>query len=294
MPASVVVNDPGGAEDGTVDGAGADVGAAESVVREIVERGGEAVASIESVADWDGARRIVETALEAYGDLHVVVNNAGIQRNRALVELTEDDFRGVLDVHLGGTVAVTHWAARHWRDRHDSGDRVDRALVNTVSSSGLNTPLPLHTGYATAKAGVAAFTIVAALELQRYGVRVNAVAPSRARTRLTDPNLPPEPPSGFDPFHPRNISPLYAYLATADCPLTGQLFSAFGNTVTAYRRWRLAESIETDGTWRIDDLADRLPSLPVEDPRTLLAEALGVLGSDDLERMLDEVLSGAH
>ena len=191
--ARVVVNDPGVAPDGT----GGDAGVAEAVVAEIRAAGGEAVANTDDVADWEGARRMVAAAVTAFGDLHAVVNNAGNQRRRALVMMTEEEFDAVVGVHLKGTFAVSRWAARYWRDR---GDRADRAIVNTVSHSGLSNPGPTQSNYAAAKAGVAAMTTVHAIELARLGVRVNCVSPSMARTRLTAelPGMAGAAPGAFD------------------------------------------------------------------------------------------------
>lgn len=174
--AEVVVNDPGVSPDGS--------GGDAVVVDEIHARGGTAVASTDSVSDWQGARRIVDTAAETFGDLHIVVNNAAVSRPRALVNMTEEEFDDVVAVKLKGTYAVSRWAARYWRQRYEAGVRADRAIVNTSSTSGLDSPYPLNTNYAAANAGVGAMTIVHSLELGRYGVRVNCLSPG-ARTRLS-------------------------------------------------------------------------------------------------------------
>ncbi|MGV9778404.1 SDR family NAD(P)-dependent oxidoreductase [Streptosporangium sp. NPDC003464] len=291
--AKVVVNDPGVAIDGT----GGDAGVAAKVVEEITARGGEAVASADSVADWDGARRMVETALESFGDLHVVVNNATIERNRGLVDLPEEDFDDVVAVKLKGTFAVTRWAARHWRDRYEAGDRTDRAVVNTSSGSGLLNPLPAQSSYAAGNAGVAALTVVAALELGRYGVRVNCLSPSMARTRLTlaVPGMSEEPPAaGFDPLHPAACAPVAAYLAGAACPLTGQVLSVRGGTVAVNHGWSLGGHIRKDGPWTVAELAERARELPTDDPFDKLAHALagalGDVGRDRLQEMINALL----
>ncbi|MDF5755056.1 SDR family NAD(P)-dependent oxidoreductase [Spongiactinospora sp. TRM90649] len=291
--AKVVVNDPGVAIDGT----GGDSGVAASVVEEITARGGQAVASTDSVADWDGARRMVETALRSFGDLHAVVNNATIERNRGLTDLSEEEFDDVLAVKLKGTFAVTRWAARHWRERFRSGDRTDRAVVNTSSGSGLLNPLPAQASYAAGNAGVAALTTVAALELGRYGVRVNCVSPSMARTRLTVgvPGMGQEPAaSGFDPLDPAACAPVAAYLAAADCPLTGQVLSVRGGTVAVNRGWSIGGHVHKDGLWTVAELDEKVKELPTDDPFDKLAQALsgalGITGRDRLQEMINTLL----
>ncbi|MFG2076478.1 SDR family NAD(P)-dependent oxidoreductase [Nonomuraea maritima] len=291
--AKVVVNDPGVAIDGT----GGDAGVAAKVVEEITAHGGQAVADTDSVADWDGARRMVETALECYGDLHVVVNNATIERNAGLADLSEKDFDDVVAVKLKGSAAVTHWAARHWRDRYEAGVRADRAVVNTSSGSGLFNPLPAQASYAAGNAGVAALTTVAALELGRYGVRVNCISPSMARTRLTlaVPGMSDEPPAGrFDPLHPAACAPVAAYLSSAACPLTGQVLSVRGGTVALNDGWSIGDHIRKDGPWSVQELAEQVPNLPLDDPFDKLAQALtgalGSMGRDQLQAMINTLL----
>lgn len=290
--ASVVVNDPGVAADGS----GGDDGVAAAVVAEIIARGGRAVASTLSVADWDGARRMVETAVETFGDLHVVVNNAAIERNAPLVAMTQADFDDVLAVKLKGTFAVSHWAARHWRSRFEAGVRADRAIVNTASGSGLLNPLPTQTSYAAGNAAVAALTIVGALELRRYGVRVNCFSPSMVRTRLTAgvPGIQEPPPGGFDPQHPATAAPLAAYLATADCPLTGQVLSIRGGSVAVNHGWTRGARAEQGGPWDVAGLAEALPGLAMDDPFDKLAEALGgafgITDRDQVLRLVDDAL----
>ena len=214
--ASVVVNDVGGGIDGT----GADSGPAHEVVQEIRSAGGEAIANTDSVTSWSGAERLVDEAVAAYGRLDVLVNNAGILRDRALVNMVEDEWDAVIAVHLKGHAAPTHFAAAHWRDRAKSGESVDASVINTASGAMLGNAG--QTNYSAAKAGIAAMTLVEAMELGRYGVRANCLAPL-ARTRLTlqtpgvgDTVAAPSDGS-FDLFHPGNVSPLVAYLAAADC-----------------------------------------------------------------------------
>ena len=270
--AQVVVNDLGAATDGS----GSDAGAAQQVVDEIVAAGGTAVASTESVTSFEGARRLVDMAVEVFGDLHVVVNNAGILRDRTLVSMTEQEFDDVVSVHLKGTFNTSHWAAAWWRDRSKSvGTGTDRTIINTSSGAGLHGN-PGQTNYAAAKAGIAAMTIVAAMELKRYGVRANCIAPI-ARTRLTLQTPGMGEVMERSVFDPENISPLIAYLATAECPFNGQVFSVYGGSVGIYQGWSIAEEVTTGGRWNLDELAaamDKLPRrVPVNSQMAKLAEA---------------------
>lgn len=254
--ASVVVNDLGGEQDGT----GADVGPAQQVVDEIVAAGGSAVANGDSVADWEGSQRIINTAVETFGDLHGLVNNAGILRDRMLVNMTEDEFDLVIAVHLKGTFLTMRHAAAYWREKTKSGEEVKASIVNTSSTSGLHSN-PGQTNYGAAKSGIATMSIIAAQELSRYGVRVNAIAPS-ARTRMTlaTPGLGERikaPEDGtFDKWDPANISPLVAWLCTVDCPATAQVYWTGGNQIARYLEWARTDIASTDGRWEIDDIAE--------------------------------------
>src|ERR687889_2325678 len=171
--AKVVVNDLGGA----VEGSGSDETPAQEVVSEIKAMGGEAVANADNVADWEGGQRLVNAAIEAFGDLHVLVNNAGILRDRVLVNMTEEEWDAVIHVHLKGHFVPTRWAAAYWREKSKAGDPVKASVINTSSTSGL-LGNPGQANYGAAKAGIAAFTIISAQELTRYGVRVNAISPA--------------------------------------------------------------------------------------------------------------------
>ena len=254
--AAVVVNDLGGAGDGS----GADVTAAQAVVVEIVAAGGAAVANTDSVSSFDGAREMVAQAVDVFGDLHVVVNNAGILRDRMLVSMTEDDFDAVVAVHLKGTFNVTHHAAAYWRDQAKLGREVDRAIVNTSSGAGLHGNVG-QTNYVAAKAGIAAMTIVNAAELRRYHVRANCIAPI-ARTRLTMATPGIGDVMDQPQFDPERISPLVAYLATAECPFSGQVFSVYGGGIGIYQGWSIAEDISIDDVDTLDALAAAMDKLP--------------------------------
>src|SRR5215203_3683586 len=212
--AKVVVNDLGGA----IDGSGDDRTPAQQVVDEIKGMGGEAVANADNVADWEGGQRLVNAAIEAFGDLHVLVNNAGILRDRVLVNMTEEEWDAVIHVHLKGHFVPTRWAAAYWREKSKAGEQVKASVINTSSTSGL-LGNPGQSNYGAAKSGIASFSVITAQELGRYGVRVNCIAPA-ARTRLTEatPGLGEvvaAPSEGFDVWDPANVSPLVAYLATA-------------------------------------------------------------------------------
>lgn len=253
--ARVVVNDVGAA----VDGSGDDRGAAEKVVDEIIAAGGEAIANTDDVGDWEGGQRLVNAAIERFGDLHVLVNNAGILRDRVIVNMTEDEWDAVIHVHLKGHFVPTRWAAAYWREQAKAGKEVKASIVNTSSTSGL-LGNPGQANYGAAKAGIAALTIIAAQELGRYGVRVNAIAPA-ARTRMTEstPGLsdlvqPPSDPGAFDVWDPANVSPLVAWLAAEGCPATGKVFFVQGGVVQLFTPWTLAEKIDKGGRWTVDEL----------------------------------------
>lgn len=258
--AKVVVNDLGG--DNT--GEGADSGPAHEVVDEITAAGGAAVANTENIATWDGAESVVRQSIDEFGRLDVLVNNAGILRDSFIAGMDEAQWDAVLAVHLKGHFAMLHHAAAHWKAQSKAGDQPNAAVINTASGSGVTLPNPGQANYGAAKAGIAALTLIAAEELDRYGVRVNAIAPI-ARTRLTlaTPGmgaLMDEPEEGeLDLFSPANISPLVAYLATEKCPITGRVYAVQGGAISRLEGWHDAETIETDGPWMIDDIAARLP-----------------------------------
>jgi NAD(P)-dependent dehydrogenase (short-subunit alcohol dehydrogenase family) len=286
LGANVVVNDPGV----SIDGHGGDDSVAAAVVQEIRTLGGQAVADTGSVTDWAAAGQMVERAVDAFGDLHAVVNNAATEVNKGLERLTEAEFDEVVAVKLKGTFAVSHWAAAYWRRQSDAGVEADRAIVNTASGSGLYNPLPGQSNYAAANAAVAAMTTVHALELGRLGVRVNCIVPSMVRTRLTRqvPGMEQAPPAGgADPKDPAVVAPLVSYLVSRNCPLTGQFLSVRGGTVSASRGWTLGEHVHKDhAPWTVPELAERLEAMPLDDPFEHLAAALGTaLGSQGREAL---------
>jgi NAD(P)-dependent dehydrogenase (short-subunit alcohol dehydrogenase family) len=258
--AKVVVNDLGG--DNT--GQGSDSGPAREVVDEIIAAGGTAVANTENIATWSGAESVVLQAIAEFGRLDVLVNNAGILRDAFIAGMEESQWDAVIAVHLKGHFAMLRHAAAYWKAQSKAGDHPNAAVINTASGSGVTLPNPGQSNYGTAKAGIAALTLIAAEELERYGVRVNAIAPI-ARTRLTlaTPgmgSLMAEPEEGeLDLFSPANISPLVAYLATEKCPITGKVYAVQGGAISALTGWHDVETIETDGAWHLDDIAARLP-----------------------------------
>jgi NAD(P)-dependent dehydrogenase (short-subunit alcohol dehydrogenase family) len=260
--AKVVVNDLGGA----MDGSGDDRTPAEQVAEEIRAMGGEAIANADNVAEWDGGQKLIASAVEAFGDLHVLVNNAGILRDRVLINMSEAEWDAVIQVHLKGHFVPTRWAATYWREQTKAGKTVNASVINTSSTSGL-LGNPGQANYGAAKAGIGAFTIICAQELIRYGVRVNGIAPA-ARTRLTEstPGLgdmvrAPDDPGKFDVWDPANISPLVAYLATERCPATGKIFFVQGGSVKLMQGWTMGEGVEKNDRWTVAELESELKNL---------------------------------
>jgi NAD(P)-dependent dehydrogenase (short-subunit alcohol dehydrogenase family) len=260
--AKVVVNDLGGAADGS----GGDQTPAQQVVDEIKAMGGEAVANGDNVAEWEGGQRLVNAAIETFGDLDILVNNAGILRDRVLVNMTEQEWDDVVKVHMKGHFVPTRWAAAYWREQTKAGKTVKANVINTSSTSGL-LGNPGQTNYGAAKAGIAAFSVIAAMELERYGVRVNAIAPA-ARTRMTEatPGLSdivkaPEDASRFDIWDPANVSPMVAYLATENLPFTGRVFFVQGGKVQNMTPWTMAEAIDKDDRWTVAELENEVKKL---------------------------------
>lgn len=232
--AKVVVNDLGGARDGT----GQDLSPAEQVVAEICAAGGAAVANADDVSDWNGAQAMVEQAVSAFGKLDAVVNNAGILRDRMLVNMSEAEWDAVIKVHLKGTFAPARHAAAYWRERSkQTGQKVDARIINTTSVSGIYGN-PGQTNYGAAKAGIAAFTVIAARELRRYGITVNAVAPA-ALTRMTeDLGMGQDSDADREQMSPRWIAPIVTWLASEQsAEVTGRVFEASGRVLAVAEGW---------------------------------------------------------
>jgi NAD(P)-dependent dehydrogenase (short-subunit alcohol dehydrogenase family) len=242
--ANVVVNDLGAAIDGT----GHSDDPAGAVVAQIREQGGAAVSDDSDIATWAGAERVVATAVESFGRLDAVVNNAGVVRDAVLVNMSESDFDVVVNVHLKGTFCVTRHAAAYWRERSKAGEAVDARVINTTSASGLFGN-PGQANYGAAKAGIIGFTQIAALELERYGVTVNAVAPA-GRTRMTEQLFPAAPGDGFDRLHAGNNAPLVAWLASCDSAgITGRVFELAGGTIRVLEGWRRGPLVDRPSRW---------------------------------------------
>ncbi len=256
--AAVVVNDHGGNNEGS----GTDATPAQEVVAEIAGAGARAIANADNVSSWAGAQGLVEQAVAEFGGLDILVNNAGILRDALVPAMTEEQWDSV---HLKGHFAMLHHAAAYWKAKSKAGEQVAASVINAASASGTFMPNAGQANYGAAKAGIAAMTQVAAMELDRYGVRVNAIAPV-ARTRLTlaTPGMgaifAEEVPEGeFDAFAPENIAPIVAYLAQEKCLVTGVVFAVQGGAIQSLKGWDVDRTIETDGPWMLDDLVERVP-----------------------------------
>jgi len=257
--AKVVVNDLGA----EVDGSGSSAGPAGEVVDEIRAMGGEAIANGENVADFEGAGRMVQAAIDQFGRLDVLVNNAGILRDRMLVNMTEAEWDAVIHVHLKGTFSTTRAAAEHWRNETKAGNAVDARVINTSSPSGIFGNVG-QTNYGAAKAGIASFTIICGMELGRYGVTANAIAPV-ARTRMTEPlgiGGPPEDASQFDKLDPANISPLVVWLGSPESKeITGRVFCVDGDRISVAEGWQRGPTAEKGDRWDPAELGGVVPDL---------------------------------
>jgi NAD(P)-dependent dehydrogenase (short-subunit alcohol dehydrogenase family) len=258
--AHVVVNDLGS----SVGGEGADTGPAQAVVDEIEAQGGVAVANTDDVADWEGARNLVDQAVEVFGRLDVLVNNAGILRDRMLFNMSEEEWDAVIRVHLKGTFAPMRWAAAYWRAEAKAERPVDARIVNTSSTSGLFAN-PGQANYGAAKSGIASMTQIAAKELGRHGVTANAIAPG-ARTRMTE-NLAgargAAPAEGeWDPRSPDNVAPLVTWLASAEsAAVTGQVFLVGGGRIGVATTWGRGPGVDKGARWDPAELGRVVPDL---------------------------------
>jgi NAD(P)-dependent dehydrogenase (short-subunit alcohol dehydrogenase family) len=262
--ARVVVNDLGGAPDGS----GADAGPAAEVVARITELGGEAVANTDDVTDFDAAARIVATAIDTFGRLDTVVNNAGMLRDRMFVNMSPQEWDDSIRVNLRGHFCVSRHAAAYWRDQSKAGTPVDARIVNTSSGAGLMGNIG-QANYGAAKAGIAALTIIQAVELGRYGVTANAIAPS-ARTRLTEgvfADMMAEVGSGFDAMAPENIAPLVVWLGSNESgDVTGRVFEVEGGKISVTDGWQHGPPTDLGRRWdpaevgpTVRDLIEKAP-----------------------------------
>jgi len=263
--AKVVVNDLGA----SVVGEGADLSPAQEVVEIIRSRGGEAIVNGEDVSDFEGAKRIVESAIDEWGRLDVLVNNAGILRDRMIFSMTEEEFDSVIRVHLKGTFNTMRHASEYWRTESKEGRQPRASIINTVSSAGLQGQAS-QANYGAAKAGIAAMTIIASLELGRYGVRANCIGPG-GFTRMVGVAMKdvtvknPEEYETFDRMNPGNSAPGVVWLASDDSiPVTGQVLRVVGNSIAIYKPWELGEQFfatDADGEPTQWDPADIGPTL---------------------------------
>ncbi|WP_019201963.1 SDR family oxidoreductase [Tsukamurella sp. 1534] len=263
--AAVVVNDYGVG----LDGADASSGPAQQVVDEIRAAGGRAVANGSDVADWNGAEALIRTAIDEFGRLDVLVNNAGFLRDRMLVTMSEQEWDAVTRVHLKGHFAMLRHAAAYWRDESKAGRQPDARVVNTSSGAGLLGSIG-QGNYAAAKAGIAEMTIQAAAEMARYGITVNAIAPA-ARTRMTEVTFADDmaaPEDGFDAMAPENISPLVVWLGSTDsADVTGRVFEVEGGKVSVAQGWRHGPGRDKGARWEPAELGSVVRELVAEGPQ---------------------------
>jgi NAD(P)-dependent dehydrogenase (short-subunit alcohol dehydrogenase family) len=263
--ASVVVNDRGvglGGEDATD-------GPAQAVVDEIVAAGGQAVPNTDDVADWSAAEHLISFAIESFGRLDVLVNNAGFLRDRMLANLSEDEWDAVIRVHLKGHFAPMRHAAAHWRTESRAGRQPAARIINTSSGAGLMGSVG-QGNYSTAKAGIAAMTIVAAAEMGRYGITVNAIAPA-ARTRMTEgafAEAMARPDKGFDAMAPENVSPLVVWLGSAEsAAVTGRVFEVEGGKVSIADGWQHGPEVDKGARWEPSELGAVVEELVANSPQ---------------------------
>ena len=259
--AKIVVNDLGA----EVDGTGSSAGPAGEVVDEIRGMGAEAVANGDDVSDYEGAGRLIQTAIDTFGGLDVLVNNAGILRDRMMVNMTIEEWDAVIRVHLRGTFAPMRHASEYWRNRSKAGETNDARIINTTSPSGIYGNVG-QTNYGAAKAGIASMTIIAAMELGRYGVTVNAIAPA-ALTRMTE-NLgmgaasAAKKPEEFDPLDPGNIAPLVVWLGSSEsAAITGRVFNVQGGNISVAEGWVAGPGVSQEDRWDAAELGAVVPDL---------------------------------
>jgi NAD(P)-dependent dehydrogenase (short-subunit alcohol dehydrogenase family) len=257
--AKVVVNDLGVEGDGR----GGSSGPAHEVVEEIKRGGGDAIANGDDVADFAGARRMIDAAVTAWGRLDALVNNAGFVRDRMFVSTSEEEWDAVIRVHLRGHYAPAHHAAVYWRERAKRGDAIDARIVNTTSGAGLLGSVG-QGAYSAAKGGIATLTLVQAAELARYGVTVNAIAPA-ARTRMTEAvfaDMMRKPDGGFDAMAPENVAPLVAWLVSDESKdVTGRVFEVAGGRISVAQGWREGPVVDRGARWDARELGPAVRDL---------------------------------
>ncbi len=257
--AKVIVNDLGVSNHGE----GGSKGPAESVVEEIKAMGGEAAANADSVSEFAAGARMVEQAIDTFGGLDVVVNNAGFLRDRMFVSTSEEEWDAVINVHLKGHFCIAKHACEYWRGKSKAGETVDARIINTSSGAGLQGSVGQGT-YSAAKGGIASLTLVQAAELGRYGVTSNAIAPA-ARTRMTEAiftDMKPPEDGGFDESHPGNVSPLVVWLGSPDSrEVTGRVFEVKGGLIGVSDGWRDGPTFDKGAKWAPDEIGAKVIEL---------------------------------
>lgn len=260
--ANVVVNDIGT----SLGGEGRDTSAADGVVAEIIENGGKAIANYEDITDWDAAKRIVDAAIAAFGDLHVVVNNAGIVRDRMFVSATPEEWDATMHVHLRGHFCVSRHAVDYWRAKQKAGGQPDARIINTSSGAGLQGSIA-QAAYSTAKGGIATLTLVQAAELGRYGITANALAPS-ARTRMTEQAFADKmatQESLFDVMDPANCAPPVVWLGSSESAhVTGCVFEIEGGRLMIEDGWREGPVVDRGARWEPSEVGAAVDKLLAE------------------------------
>ncbi|MEW4467441.1 SDR family oxidoreductase [Parasphingorhabdus sp. JC815] len=257
--ANVVVNDIGT----SLGGEGRDTSAADAVVDEIKSAGGNAIANYDDVTDWDAGKRIVDAAVEAFGDLHVIVNNAGIVRDRMFVSATLDEWDATMHVHLRGHFCIARHAVDYWRSRSKEGHEVDARIINTTSGAGLQGSIA-QAAYSTAKGGIASLTLVQAAELGRYGITANALAPA-ARTRMTKQAFAEKMATegeSFDVMDPANVAPTVVWLGSSlSKDVTGCVFELEGGKIMLEDGWREGPVVDAGAKWDPADVGEAVSRL---------------------------------
>ena len=261
--AKVVVNDVGA----SLQGEGNDVSPAQEVVDIIRANGGEAITNGDDISDWDGAGRLIASAIDTFGGLDTVVCNAGIVRDRMFVNMSVEEWDAVMKVHLRGTFCPVKHAVDYWRAESKAGNQRDGRVVTTSSGAGLHGSIA-QTNYASAKAGIAAFTINIAAELGRIGVKANSIAPS-ARSRMTEeafPEMMAKPESGFDAMDPANISPLVVWLGSAACDVSGRVFECAGGLISLADGWQVGAEFDKGAKWEPVEIGALVADLVANTP----------------------------
>jgi len=261
--ATVVVNDVGA----SLGGDGHDIGPAAEVVAEIRAMGGEAIVNGDDVSDWDAAGRMIAQAVDTFGRLDTLVCNAGIVRDRMIVNMSVDEWDAVMKVHLRGMFCPVRHAVDHWRARSKAGEKVAARVVTTSSGAGLFGSVS-QANYSAAKAGIAAFTIVSSVELERYGVRINGIAPS-ARSRMTEEafaDMMRKPDSGFDAMDPANVSPIVVWLGSESCDVSGRMFEIAGGQLSVADGWQHGSVADKGARYEPAEVGDVVARLVREAP----------------------------